>query len=286
MSVEEALRFFAKIPKIRRRLQTLHDVGLDYIKLGQPATTLSGGEAQRVKLASELSKVATGKTLYILDEPTTGLHFADIEKLLETLQRLVDGGNTMLVIEHNLDVIKQADWVIDLGPEGGEAGGELIAVGTPEDVAKVEDSFTGRFLRSVLPEPRDRRCLERDTSETDTCRAGGSASDSAHGGRRLAASRGGRPGYTGAAVAGAVLATLFFPLIALIAALVLQGGQHDPRKRSQLRTWAWASGGDGARRAARPARCRRVRRPHVWLRLQSGVCVETDDRCDRDTGSR
>jgi excinuclease ABC subunit A len=152
MSVEEALKFFAKIPKIRRRLQTLHDVGLDYIKLGQPATTLSGGEAQRVKLASELSKVATGKTLYILDEPTTGLHFADIEKLLETLQRLVDGGNTMIVIEHNLDVIKQADWVIDLGPEGGEAGGELIAVGTPEDVAEVEDSFTGRFLQSVLPE--------------------------------------------------------------------------------------------------------------------------------------
>jgi excinuclease ABC subunit A len=150
MSVEEALNFFAKIPKIRRRLQTLHDVGLDYIKLGQPATTLSGGEAQRVKLASELSKVATGKTLYILDEPTTGLHFADIEKLLETLQRLVDGGNTMIVIEHNLDVIKQADWVIDLGPEGGEAGGELIAVGTPEDVAQVEDSFTGRFLQNVL----------------------------------------------------------------------------------------------------------------------------------------
>jgi excinuclease ABC subunit A len=153
MSVEEALRFFAKIPKIRRRLQTLHDVGLDYIKLGQPATTLSGGEAQRVKLAAELCKVATGKTLYILDEPTTGLHFADIEKLLETLQRLVDGGNTMIVIEHNLDVIKQADWVIDLGPEGGEAGGELIAVGTPEDVAQVEESFTGRFLQSVLPAP-------------------------------------------------------------------------------------------------------------------------------------
>jgi excinuclease ABC subunit A len=153
MSVEEALRFFAKIPKIRRRLQTLHDVGLDYIKLGQPATTLSGGEAQRVKLAAELCKVATGKTLYILDEPTTGLHFADIEKLLETLQRLVDGGNTMLVIEHNLDVIKQADWVIDLGPEGGEAGGELIAAGTPEDVAQVEGSFTGRFLQNVLPAP-------------------------------------------------------------------------------------------------------------------------------------
>jgi excinuclease ABC subunit A len=153
MSVEEALKFFAKIPKIRRRLQTLHDVGLDYIKLGQPATTLSGGEAQRVKLAAELCKVATGKTLYILDEPTTGLHFADIEKLLETLQRLVDGGNTMIVIEHNLDVIKQADWVIDLGPEGGEAGGELVAVGTPEEVAGVEGSFTGEFLRHVLPTP-------------------------------------------------------------------------------------------------------------------------------------
>jgi excinuclease ABC subunit A len=150
MSVEEALQFFAKIPKIRRRLQTLHDVGLDYIKLGQPATTLSGGEAQRVKLASELCKVATGKTLYILDEPTTGLHFADIEKLLETLQRLVDAGNTMVVIEHNLDVIKQADWIVDLGPEGGEAGGEIIAVGTPEDVAGVRDSATGQFLRDVL----------------------------------------------------------------------------------------------------------------------------------------
>src|SRR6187397_2181742 len=151
MSVEEALKFFSKIPKIRRRLQTLHDVGLDYIKLGQPATTLSGGEAQRVKLAKELSKIATGRTLYILDEPTTGLHFADIEKLLEVLQRLVDTGNTVLVIEHNLDVIKQADWVVDLGPEGGEAGGELIAAGTPEDVADVEGSATGRFLREVLP---------------------------------------------------------------------------------------------------------------------------------------
>ncbi len=151
MSVEEALKFFAKIPKLRRRLQALHDVGLDYIKLGQPATTLSGGEAQRVKLAAELSKIATGRTLYILDEPTTGLHFADIEKLLEMLQRLVDAGNTVLVIEHNLDVIKQADWLVDLGPEGGEAGGEVIATGTPEQVAEVEDSFTGQFLRSVLP---------------------------------------------------------------------------------------------------------------------------------------
>jgi excinuclease ABC subunit A len=151
MSVEEALSFFAKIPKIRRRLQTLHDVGLDYIKLGQPATTLSGGEAQRVKLAKELSKIATGKTLYILDEPTTGLHFADIEKLLDVLQRLVDAGNTVLVIEHNLDVIKQADWIVDLGPEGGEAGGEVIATGTPEEVAEVEESYTGQFLRQVLP---------------------------------------------------------------------------------------------------------------------------------------
>ncbi len=151
MSVEEALQFFAKIPKLRRRLQTLHDVGLDYIKLGQPATTLSGGEAQRVKLASELSKVATGRTLYILDEPTTGLHFADIEKLLEVLQRLVDNGNTVLVIEHNLDVIKQADWLVDLGPEGGEAGGEVLATGTPEQVAAVDESYTGQFLREVLP---------------------------------------------------------------------------------------------------------------------------------------
>jgi excinuclease ABC subunit A len=153
MSVEEALKFFAKIPKLRRRLQALHDVGLDYIKLGQPATTLSGGEAQRVKLAAELSKVATGRTLYILDEPTTGLHFADIEKLLEMLQRLVDAGNTVLVIEHNLDVIKQADWIVDLGPEGGEAGGELIATGTPEEVAEVEESSTGQFLRQVLALP-------------------------------------------------------------------------------------------------------------------------------------
>jgi excinuclease ABC subunit A len=151
MSVEEALQFFAKIPKLRRRLQTLHDVGLDYVKLGQPATTLSGGEAQRVKLSSELSKIATGKTLYILDEPTTGLHFADIEKLLDVLQRLVDAGNTVLVIEHNLDVIKQADWIVDLGPEGGEAGGEIVAAGPPEHIARIEESFTGEFLRHVLP---------------------------------------------------------------------------------------------------------------------------------------
>jgi len=150
MSIEEALDFFSKIPKIRRRLQTLHDVGLDYMRLGQPATTLSGGEAQRVKLATELSKVATGRTLYILDEPTTGLHMFDIEKLLQVLQRLVDAGNTVLVIEHNLDVVKQADWVLDLGPEGGDAGGEIVAAGTPEDVVKVKRSYTGAFLAPVL----------------------------------------------------------------------------------------------------------------------------------------
>ena len=152
MTVDEALEFFAPVPAVKQKLQTLQDVGMGYIHLGQPATTLSGGEAQRVKLAAELSKVATGKTLYILDEPTTGLHFADIEKLLEVLQRLVDAGNTVLVIEHNLDVIKQADWLIDLGPEGGEAGGEIVAVGTPEDVADVDESFTGQFLRHLLPQ--------------------------------------------------------------------------------------------------------------------------------------
>src|SRR5690349_15444053 len=161
MSVEEALKFFAKIPKIRRRLQTLHDVGLDYMTLGQPATTLSGGEAQRVKLAAELCKVATGRTLYILDEPTTGLHFADIEKLLEVLQRLVDAGNTVLVIEHNLDVIKSADWLIDLGPEGGAGGGRILAEGTPEDVAQVAESHTGRYLRHVLEKRRKARVGRR-----------------------------------------------------------------------------------------------------------------------------
>ena len=146
MSVEEAVEFFENVPKIARRLRTLHDVGLDYIRLGQPATTLSGGEAQRVKLATELSKVATGDTLYILDEPTTGLHFADVQRLLDVLGRLVDAGNTVVVIEHNLDVIKTADWLIDLGPEGGEEGGEVVATGTPEEVAAVESSYTGQFL--------------------------------------------------------------------------------------------------------------------------------------------
>jgi excinuclease ABC subunit A len=159
MPVEEALDFFAKIPKIRRRLQTLHDVGLDYVRLGQPATTLSGGEAQRVKLATELSKIATGRTLYILDEPTTGLHVDDVAKLLVVLQRLADAGNTVLVIEHNLDVIKQADWVLDLGPEGGDAGGRVIAEGTPEEIAETPGSFTGEFLRRVLPVYEAERAL-------------------------------------------------------------------------------------------------------------------------------
>ncbi len=156
MPVEEAVEFFAKIPKIHRRLQTLHDVGLDYIRLGQPATTLSGGEAQRVKLATELSKIATGETLYILDEPTTGLHFADVERLLDVLSRLVDAGNTVVVIEHNLDVIKSADWIVDLGPEGGDGGGEIIATGTPEAVATEAGSYTGRFLEELV-EPRVER---------------------------------------------------------------------------------------------------------------------------------
>jgi excinuclease ABC subunit A len=157
MSVEEALEFFAHIPKIKRRLQALHDVGLDYIRLGQPATTLSGGEAQRVKLASELCKIATGRTLYVLDEPTTGLHLADVQRLLEVLQRLVDAGNSVVVIEHNLDVIKVADRLLDLGPEGGEEGGLLVAAGTPEEVAAVPGSHTGEFLQGLLPAPPKKR---------------------------------------------------------------------------------------------------------------------------------
>lgn len=150
MSVEEAVSFFENIPKIRRKFQTLYDVGLGYVRLGQPATTLSGGEAQRVKLASELQRVSTGKTFYILDEPTTGLHFDDVRQLLNVLQRLVDAGNTVLVIEHNLDVIKSADWIVDLGPEGGDRGGQVVVAGTPEDVAAYAGSHTGRFLRPVL----------------------------------------------------------------------------------------------------------------------------------------
>ena len=153
MDVDEGLEFFENVPKIKRILQTLSDVGLGYIKLGQSATTLSGGEAQRVKLAKELARVSTGDTVYILDEPTTGLHFADIQKLLDVLHRLTDAGNTVIVIEHNLDVIKTADWLIDLGPEGGDEGGQIVAVGTPEDVADNEKSFTGAFLREILEMP-------------------------------------------------------------------------------------------------------------------------------------
>jgi excinuclease ABC subunit A len=149
MTVEEAMEFFRNHPKILNKLQTLYDVGLGYIKLGQPATTLSGGEAQRIKLAKELSKKGTGKTVYILDEPTTGLHIHDIKKLIDVLQRLVDKGNTVIVIEHNLDFIKCADWIIDLGPEGGDAGGRVIATGSPEEVAKT-DTWTGKFLKEIL----------------------------------------------------------------------------------------------------------------------------------------
>ena len=152
MTIDEAVDFFANVPRIARKLKIIQDVGLGYIKLGQPATTLSGGEAQRVKLATELSRRSTGKTLYILDEPTTGLHTADIHKLLDILQRLVSGGDTVVVIEHNLDVIKTADYIIDLGPEGGDKGGTVVATGRPEDIVKVPESYTGKFLRPLLEE--------------------------------------------------------------------------------------------------------------------------------------
>ena len=150
MTVDEALKFFENIPKIKRKIETLKEVGLGYIKLGQSATTLSGGEAQRVKLASELSKRSTGKTLYILDEPTTGLHVADVHKLVLVLQKLVDAGNTVLLIEHNLDLIKTCDHIIDLGPEGGDNGGTIIATGTPESVAMNKNSYTGEYLKKIL----------------------------------------------------------------------------------------------------------------------------------------
>ena len=150
MTVEEAAEFFQAVPSVRDKMETLKRVGLSYVKVGQPATTLSGGEAQRVKLAKELSRRATGKTLYILDEPTTGLHFHDVAKLLDVLHELVDTGNTVVVIEHNLEVIKTADWVLDLGPEGGDGGGELVAKGTPEAICKVERSYTGKFLKDLL----------------------------------------------------------------------------------------------------------------------------------------
>jgi excinuclease ABC subunit A len=165
MTVDEAREFFAAVPAIREKLATLSEVGLGYIHLGQQATTLSGGEAQRIKLSKELSRRATGRTLYILDEPTTGLHFEDVRKLLEVLHALVKQGNTVVVIEHNLEVIKTADWILDLGPEGGEGGGRIVAAGTPEEVAAVKESHTGRFLAPILardgavaqPEPARKR---------------------------------------------------------------------------------------------------------------------------------
>jgi excinuclease ABC subunit A len=150
MTVDEAVEFFENIPKLSRRLETIKEVGLGYVKLGQSSTTLSGGEAQRVKLATELSKRATGRTIYILDEPTTGLHSDDVRKLIEVLNKLVEGGNTVVVIEHNLDVIKTADYIIDLGPEGGSGGGTVIAKGTPEDVAQCKKSYTGQYLKKLL----------------------------------------------------------------------------------------------------------------------------------------
>jgi excinuclease ABC subunit A len=180
MTVEEALAFFARVPAIERKLQTLFDVGLGYVKLGQPATTLSGGEAQRVKLSTELGKRATGRTLYILDEPTTGLHLDDINKLLRVLSRLTDAGNTVVVIEHNLDVIKCADWLIDLGPEGGDGGGHVIATGTPEEVART-DTHTGKALRIHLARERERM---RKANGANGARANGREEAAAHGGTR------------------------------------------------------------------------------------------------------
>jgi excinuclease ABC subunit A len=150
LSIEDALPFFEHVPKINQKLQTLQDVGLGYIRLGQPSTTLSGGEAQRVKLATELSKKDTGNTMYILDEPTTGLHFEDVKVLMEVIQRLVEHGNTVLIIEHNMDVIKQADYIVDLGPEGGSGGGRIVAEGTPEEVIQIKASITGQFLADEL----------------------------------------------------------------------------------------------------------------------------------------
>ena len=152
MTVDEGVEFFANLPRLKRKLETLQDVGLGYIKLGQSSTTLSGGEAQRVKLATELSKRSTGKTIYILDEPTTGLHTADVHKLIDVLNKLVEGGNTAVIIEHNLDVIKTADYIIDLGPEGGDNGGTIVAQGTPESVSENERSYTGQYIKKILQE--------------------------------------------------------------------------------------------------------------------------------------
>jgi len=163
MTIEEACDFFAGIPHVARKLETLKSVGLGYIQLGQSALTLSGGEAQRVKLATELARTSTGKTMYILDEPTTGLHFADVMLLMEVIQRLVDAGNTVIMIEHNLDVICQADWIIDLGPEGGFRGGNVIATGTPEEVAEVKQSYTGSYIKEMLEREKRRSAVKKST---------------------------------------------------------------------------------------------------------------------------
>jgi len=177
MTVEDALQFFENQPRIRQKLETVNDVGLGYIHLGQSATTLSGGEAQRVKLATELSKRDTGRTLYILDEPTTGLHFEDVRLLLDVLHRLVDRGNTILVIEHNLDVIKTADWIVDLGPEGGTRGGMIVAAGTPEQVAAVDASYTGRYLKPLLERRRMKEGVIPQSGAGRDLLFSGSASD-------------------------------------------------------------------------------------------------------------
>ncbi|MGN6636176.1 MAG: excinuclease ABC subunit UvrA, partial [Oryzihumus sp.] len=189
MPIEEAATFFEAVPAIARHLKTLNDVGLGYVRLGQPAPTLSGGEAQRVKLSSELQKRSTGRTIYVLDEPTTGLHFEDIRKLLGVLQGLVDKGNTVIVIEHNLDVIKNADWIVDMGPEGGHRGGQVVATGTPEDVAAHEESHTGRFLAPILA--RSARTPGRATGSAVTAsgKAGAPARGSAKAPKTVAAAR-------------------------------------------------------------------------------------------------
>ena len=215
MSVEESVEFFANVPRIARRLRALDEVGLGYVKLGQPATTLSGGEAQRVKLATELSKVATGKTLYILDEPTTGLHFQDIDKLLEMLQRLVDQGNTVVVIEHNLDVIKSADWVVDLGPEGGDEGGRVVAAGTPEELAGLPElSHTGEFLARALAAEAARPAPARK------------ASPAAEGGRVVTAGEG-----------PVVVATAADGIVGSIMAAALESAGIPVEVRSANRGW-------------------------------------------------
>ena len=157
MTVEEACEYFENLPSIKKKIDTLYDVGLSYIKLGQPSTTLSGGEAQRIKLATELSRKSTGRTIYILDEPTTGLHFADVHKLVDILHKLAEGGNTVVVIEHNRDVIKTDDYIIDMGPEGGDGGGTVVATGTPEEVAKNKDSYTGVYIARELKKDKERK---------------------------------------------------------------------------------------------------------------------------------